>query len=142
MPNHSRRLTWLGLAMAMLAGALLAAAGTRAQDKLIEKVESLYNDIYLYRRDDDYLVLSFGARRVRYIELIVNPKDELELPVTYTRAMTVVAAYAPELSDAAMIGLGGGRTSWYPAQIHTGARSWLRPSSIRPWSGLPTVTSA
>ena len=33
--------------------------------------------------------------------------------MTYTRAMTVVAAYAPELSDAAMIGLGGGRTSWY-----------------------------
>ena len=81
----------LGLAAALLAGVLLAAAGTRAADKLIEKVESLYNDIYLHRRDDGYFVLSFGARRVRYIESIVNPKDELELPVVYTRSMTLAA---------------------------------------------------
>lgn len=113
MASHYRILTRFGVAAALLAGVLLTAPGTRAQDKLIEKVESLYNDIYLYRRDDGYFTLSFGARRLRYIESIVNPKDELELPVTYTRAMTLAAAYAPALNDAAMIGLGGGRTSWY-----------------------------
>ena len=80
---------------------------------LITKVESLYNDIYLYRRANGYFMLSFGAERLRYVESIVNPEDELELPVYYTQSMTVGLAYAAALDDAAIIGLGGGRTAWY-----------------------------
>ncbi len=81
--------------------------------KLVTKVELLYNDIALYERPDGYYLLAFGARRLHYIELIVNPKDETELPVTYTQSMTAGLAYASNLDDAAMIGLGGGRTAWY-----------------------------
>ena len=47
------------------------------------------------------------------VESIVNPKDELDLPVTYTRSMTAGLAYADKLERAAIIGLGGGRTAWY-----------------------------
>jgi spermidine synthase len=81
--------------------------------ELVAEVESLYNDIALYRRDDGYLVLTFGARRLNYIESVVNPKDETELPVYYTQAMTAGLAYAANLDDAVIIGLGGGRTAWY-----------------------------
>ena len=44
---------------------------------------------------------------------IVNPNDELDLPVYYTQSMTAGLAYAAALDDAAIIGLGGGRTAWY-----------------------------
>ena len=88
-------------------------APSSAEETLVQKVESLYNDIYLYRRDDGYYYLTFGAQRLHYVESIVNPKDLLELPVTYTHYMTLAVAYTKTLTDAAMIGLGGGRTSWY-----------------------------
>jgi spermidine synthase len=85
-----------------------------AEPGLIDKVASLYNDIYLYKQDDGNFMLSFGAKRLRYVESIVDPKDELDLPVEYTQSMTGAAlAYAAGLDDAAIIGLGGGRTAWY-----------------------------
>jgi spermidine synthase len=99
--------------IAILAAALAAASARSGSETLVERVESLYNDIYLYQRPDGYFILSFGARRLNYIESIVNPRDELELPAYYTQSMTVGAAYAAKLESAAMIGLGGGRTSWY-----------------------------
>ena len=70
------------------------------------KVESLYNDIYVYRQDDGDYLLSFGARRLRYIESIVDPSDELALPVYYTQSMTAGLAYADQLKNAMIIGLG------------------------------------
>jgi spermidine synthase len=81
---------------------------------LVAHVESLYNDISVYKRVDGDLMLLFGAQRLHYIESIVNPNDPLELPVTYTQSMVAGAlAYPSELKDAMIIGLGGGRTSWY-----------------------------
>jgi spermidine synthase len=87
------------------------AAGT--EPGVVAQVESLYNDIYVYRRPNGFYVLSFGAERLRYTESVVNPDDELDLPVYYTQSMTAGLAYAPGLEDAAIIGLGGGRTAWY-----------------------------
>jgi spermidine synthase len=85
-----------------------------ADDALVAKIESLYNYIELYKRPSDgYFVLTFVARRLHYGMSIVNPRDPLELPIAYTQLMTVAAAYSEGLSDAAMIGFGGGRTSWY-----------------------------
>jgi spermidine synthase len=98
---------------ALLSLLAVTAVAPAAEPGLIEKVESLYNDISLYKRDDGYYLLTFGARRLNYVESVVNPRDQLELPVSYTRSMTEVAAYAGGVTDAAMIGLGGGRTSWY-----------------------------
>ncbi|MEJ0013001.1 MAG: fused MFS/spermidine synthase [Bauldia sp.] len=87
---------------------------TADRPALVEEVESLYNDISVYRRADGDLMLLFGAKRLNYIESIVNPKDPLDLPVTYTQSMVAAAlSYPSELRDAMIIGLGGGRTSWY-----------------------------
>lgn len=81
---------------------------------LVTKVESLYNDISVFRRPDGKLMLMFGAKRLNYVESIVNPNDELDLPVEYTQSMVAGAlAYPTTLTDAAIIGLGGGRTAWY-----------------------------
>jgi spermidine synthase len=88
-------------------------APTGSEPGLVARVESLYNDIYVYKRPNGQYVLSFGAKRLRYTESVVNPDDELDLPVYYTQSMTVGLAYAPALEDAAIIGLGGGRTAWY-----------------------------
>lgn len=85
-----------------------------AEPGLVTKVESLYNDIYLYRQESGNYLLSFGAARLRYIESIVNPNDEFDLPVEYTQSMVGAAlTYAANLNSAAIIGLGGGRTAWY-----------------------------
>jgi spermidine synthase len=89
-----------------------ASAATRPPG-LIVQVETLYNDIYLYKDARGYFELQFGAPRLRYVESVVNPKDPLELPVPYTQAMTAGLAYAENLNSAAIIGLGGGRTAWY-----------------------------
>jgi spermidine synthase len=80
---------------------------------LVTRVESLYNDIALTKQNDGNLLLSFGAARLNYIESVVNPNDELDLPVYYTQSMTAGLVFAPALEDAAIIGLGGGRTAWY-----------------------------
>jgi spermidine synthase len=128
-PKRTNTAIWLLLAAAaiVLAGgwygvsqfsrtttAISPEAVAAAEPGLIEKVESLYNDIYLYKQSDGNFMLSFGAKRLRYIESIVDPADELALPVAYTQSMTGAAlAYAPGLAEAAIIGLGGGRTAWY-----------------------------
>ncbi|HET7716272.1 MAG TPA: fused MFS/spermidine synthase, partial [Bauldia sp.] len=89
------------------------ALATGDEPGVVARVESLYNDIYVYKRPNGHYVLSFGAERLRYTESVVNPNDELDLPVYYTQSMTAGLAYAPALEDAAIIGLGGGRTAWY-----------------------------
>ncbi len=81
--------------------------------RLLAQVNSLYNDISVYQQADGLMLMTFGAKRLHYVESEVNPKDELDLPVTYTQSMTVGLAYASELTRAAIIGLGGGRTAWY-----------------------------
>jgi spermidine synthase len=88
-------------------------AETGTEPGLVARVESLYNDIYVYRLADGNYRLSFGAERLRYTESIVDPNDPLALPVYYTQSMTAGLAYASRLDDAAIIGLGGGRTAWY-----------------------------
>ena len=87
---------------------------TPDRPSLIDHVESLYNDISVYKRYDGDLMLLFGAQRLHYVESIINPRDLLELPVTYTQSMVAGAlAYPAALKSAMIIGLGGGRTSWY-----------------------------
>ena len=73
------------------ARAALAAGTEPGRDR---QVESLYNDIYVYRPSERLYVLSFGAERLRYTEFVVNPTDELDLPVYYTQSMTAGLAYA------------------------------------------------
>ena len=107
-PATARPLLWGGVvALVVAAGIVAYLAWPAAQEDaavapsgdepgLVTQVESLYNDIYVYRQPNGYYVLSFGAKRLHYIESIVNPKDELDLPVYYTQSMTAGLAYAAE----------------------------------------------
>ena len=123
-PRKPPVLLWLALAavaVATVVGTVLLwprppGPGSVAQTgwpRVVTKVNSLYNDITVYEQESGLLTLAFGAKRLNYVELIVNPADELDLPVTYTQSMTAGLAYATQLNSAAIIGLGGGRTAWY-----------------------------
>jgi spermidine synthase len=100
------------LLAALLAGATPLPAHAASEDTPILAKESLYNNIYVYRRGP-YVSLTFGHNRTIYTESVCNTWDELELPVRYTQYMTVAVAYPPALHAILEIGFGGGRTSWY-----------------------------
>lgn len=92
-----------------LAGITTLAAAER---KLLVERESLYNNIYIYS-EPPYVTLSFGHNGRLYTESIHNTKDELDLPVVYTRYMTAGLMYPKTVKSILEIGSGGGRTAWY-----------------------------
>jgi spermidine synthase len=101
-----------GLLLALL---VLAGAGLRpaaAEPRLIEERNSTYNNIYVYK-DGANVIMTFGHNRRFYTESIFDSTNELALPVTYTRFMTVGLAYADAADSLLEIGFGGGRTAWY-----------------------------
>src|SRR5574341_1148413 len=71
-----------------------------------------YNNIYVYKRDH-LITMTFGHNKRLYVESEYNQQNEKELPVVYTRYMTVGLAYSKSVESILEIGLGGGRTSWY-----------------------------
>lgn len=102
-----------GFALVFWAFLVLTVSTSSAEAReLVEEVESRYNSIFIYR-DRDLVTMTFGYNRRLYTESIMNTKDELELPVKYTRHMVAGLAYAPKARKILMIGMGGGRTSWY-----------------------------
>jgi predicted membrane-bound spermidine synthase len=80
--------------------------------RLLEQIETSYNNIYVTQRGD-FITMSFRVRRRDETESVMNLLDIGELPLPYTRAMTVALAYADKLDTMLMIGLGGGTTSRY-----------------------------
>jgi spermidine synthase len=118
-------LLWAALAVVVvvtIAGTVLlwprqptlgTAPAGKGAPHLLADVSSLYNDISVYQQTDGLRLMTFGAKRLHYIESVGNPNDPFDLPVTYTRSMTAGLAYATTLDRAAIIGLGGGSTAWY-----------------------------
>jgi spermidine synthase len=104
---------WISLGTLVLAG-LLLVTGAQADDarQLLESRDSLYNNIYVYR-EGPYLSMTFGYNQHLYEESLFNPLDDRELPVPYTRFMTVGLAYPTKVGSILEIGFGGGRTAWY-----------------------------
>jgi spermidine synthase len=101
-----------GPALALLVAAAVGLAAASAEQRLIEERSSAYNNIYVYK-DGPHVILQFGHNKRFYTESVYNTKDELELPVTYTRFMAVALAYTGGLDNLLEIGFGGGRTAWY-----------------------------
>ena len=83
-----------------------------AQRVLIDQRESVYNNIYIFK-NGPFITMSFGHNRALYTETVYDTRDELALPVRYTRSMTAVLAYAGHVDRLLEIGFGGGRTAWY-----------------------------
>ena len=79
---------------------------------LVERVESPYNTIFVYR-ESTYITLAFGYKSRLYVESRRNTADLIELPVAYTRALTAAVGYPGTIGSVVMIGMGGGATSWY-----------------------------
>lgn len=77
-----------------------------------ESRESQYNSIFI-SSNGPYISMMFGHNRKLYTESVANTNDEKELPVEYTRYMTVALAYRPDFERILEIGLGGGSTAWY-----------------------------
>jgi predicted membrane-bound spermidine synthase len=86
-----------------------------SHERLIEQIETSYNNIYITQRGD-FITMSFRVRRRDETESVINLRDLGELPLPYTRAMTVALAFADKLDTMLMIGLGGGTTSRYVAR--------------------------
>ena len=97
--------------------ALLVLAGTGvglafAEPRLLDERSSTYNNIYVYKEGSN-VIMTFGHNRRFYTESIYDSTDELALPVSYTRFMTVGLAYARAADNLLEIGFGGGGTAWY-----------------------------
>jgi spermidine synthase len=100
----------LGLALLALAGFGVGLA--QSEPKLVDERSSTYNNIYVYK-DGPEILMTFGHNKRFYTESIYDTRDELALPVPYTRYMTAALAYAGALDNMLEIGFGGGRTAWY-----------------------------
>jgi spermidine synthase len=98
------------LALLVLAG--IGTGAGFAEPRLIEERSSTYNNIYVYKEGSN-VIMTFGHNRRFYTESIYDSTDELALPVTYTRFMTVGLAYTSAADNLLEIGFGGGRTAWY-----------------------------
>lgn len=96
---------------AILALALTGPADARTQ---LLKKESVYNTIFVFQ-EGPYRVLKFGYKLHHYRESTYNPKDPTEMPAVYTQYATAGLAYTRKLERAVVIGMGGGRTTWYLA---------------------------
>lgn len=100
-----------------LLAALFTACAPRARAELpgygnVARRESQYATTYV-DRDGGYLTMRFGVNRCLFTESKYNPRDPAELPVVYTRYMTLALAYAARAARVVEIGLGGGRIASY-----------------------------
>jgi spermidine synthase len=87
----------------------------RRNDGRIAHLETEYNDIFITKRGP-LLALSTRFKDDTYIESIVNLRDPDDLPVPYTRIMSVALAYPEKVKRVLMIGLGAGSISTYLAR--------------------------
>ena len=101
-----------GLASAAFVGMLAMMPVLAAANDLLEKRESLYNNIFIFG-DRDNVSMTFGQNKRYYTESSMKLSDPGALTVEYTRYMTMGIAYPPKLEHIAEIGLGGGRTVSY-----------------------------
>jgi spermidine synthase len=102
-----------GLAGLICLGLLaLALPSVAAATEVLEKRESLYNNIFILG-DADNVSMTFGQNKRFYTDSSMKLSDPGALTVTYTQFMTLGTAYPPKLDRIAEIGLGGGRTVSY-----------------------------
>lgn len=82
------------------------------KDGRIAHTETEYNDIFISKRGPQ-LTMSFQLKGYDYTESVANLRDPDDLPVLYTRNMTLGVVYPDNLRRMLMIGLGGGSISTY-----------------------------
>lgn len=113
--TFDRRVLTAGLLAACGAPTVATAPEAEAQQSQYGRIarrESQYNTIFIDQQGQ-YVAMRFGVNSRLFTESLYNPRDPREMPVTYTRYMTVALAYAPRAQKIFEIGLGGGRTACY-----------------------------
>lgn len=105
-----------GAALLLPAKAEAAPSLAELRAKLVEQKETPYNQIYVFR-DGHYATMKFGLYERRFTESVSNVNDPRELPLAYTRALTLGVACSRGANRALMIGLGGGSTVRYLSQF-------------------------
>ena len=100
---------------------------------LLEKRESLYNNIFVFG-DDDTVTMTFGQNRRYYTESSMKLSDPAALTVEYTRYMTLGIAYPPKVERILEIGLGGAARVSYLHAHAARHRACSRSNSTRTWS--------
>ncbi len=108
----NRRGFTIGLLAALGAPHAPAAWAQTFRYGSVARRESQYATTYI-DRDGPYLTMRFGVNKCLFTESRYNPRDPTELPLAYTRFMTVALAYVPSVARVADIGLGGGRIASY-----------------------------
>ena len=104
------RVMCCAVALVVAAAGLQAAGRAGAQEAgLLEKRESLYNNIFIFG-DKDTVTMTFGQNKRYYTESSMKLAAPGSLTVDYTRFMTLGIAYPDKVERVAEIGLGGGRT--------------------------------
>ncbi|HTS39626.1 MAG TPA: fused MFS/spermidine synthase [Xanthobacteraceae bacterium] len=88
------------------------AALLKQTDGQVDHIETRYNDIYITKRRNE-LTMSFQLKGWDYTESVINLRELDDLPVRYTREMTVAVVYPPAPRKILMIGLGGGTITTY-----------------------------
>ncbi len=82
------------------------------RDGQLDHIETAYNDIFIAKQRNT-LSMSFQLKGWDFTQSTINLTNPDDLPIAYTRMMTVAAAYPRELKKVLMIGLGGGTLSTY-----------------------------
>jgi spermidine synthase len=90
----------------------IRAAMLKRKNGLIAHIETVYNDIFV-SKDRSVLTLAFQWKGWQFQESQVNLTDPDDLPMLYSRAMTLAAIYPQDVKRVLMLGLGGGAIPTY-----------------------------
>jgi spermidine synthase len=125
--SASRRKVELGVLAALLASQIAALPPARAEDTFdpqirqnmlarkdgrIAHVETVYNDVFVTKKAN-LLALSFQWKGWRFYQSEVNLADPHDLPMPYSRTISIAAIFPPEIKRVLVLGLGAGSIPLY-----------------------------
>ena len=90
----------------------------KRKDGQIDHIETPYNDIFISKEGDE-LSMAFQLKGWDFTQSSINLKNPDDLPLAYTRQMTLAVAYPEEVKRILMIGLGGGAIPPYLGRYMT-----------------------
>ena len=122
-----RRPVRLGVVAAMLASQIATLPPARAEasfdpqirknmlarkDGRIAHLETVYNDIFV-TKEANLLQLSFQWKGWRFDQSVTNLADPDDLPMPYSRTMSIAAIFPPDIKRVLVLGLGAGSIPVY-----------------------------
>ena len=85
--------------------------------RVIERVESLYNHIFIVERARGLIYMTFGHAGKHYTESAWDPDNPQDMVVNYTKFMSLGLLYGAHEGEIGFVGLGGGRTAGYLTRL-------------------------